>query len=67
MLVTKTKVPGPVLMCQRLQQAACRSPVRLETRLGSIWVFVRAQGVFQLQATRPDAQSKMLSTENQRG
>lgn len=67
MLVTKTKVPDPVQMCRKPQQAEHHFPVRPAIRRSLIWVFVHAQVVFQLQATRPDERSKMLSTESQRG
>jgi hypothetical protein len=66
MLVTKTKVPGPVLTCPMLQQAERRCPEQLGIQRSLVSVFVHGQKVFQAQATRPDVRWKMLWSESQR-
>jgi hypothetical protein len=66
MLVTKTKVPGPVLTCQKLQQAEHRCPGQLGIQRRLVSVFARAQKVFQARATRPDVRWRMLWSESQR-
>jgi hypothetical protein len=66
MLATKTKVPDPVLTCQKLQQAERRCPEQLGIRRSLVSVFAHAQKVFQAQATRPDVRWKMLWSGSQR-
>jgi hypothetical protein len=68
MPVTKTKVPDPAPTCQKLQQAEHRYPEQRVTRRSLISVFVHAQAVFRLQATRPDVRSiEIVWTANRRG